>query len=127
MVLNETVSKLNTTTQQLTLTNTRLNQTAAELAAAKLELAQVKQELNNLPSLLIQQKLQHLNLTEPFSIYKDHGYVLANNIAADHTAAEAACGQCGGGYLVEIDDGDEYHFIVSFIKDKPKTDTYGYI
>ena len=28
---------------------------------------------------------------------------------------------------MEIDDGDEYHFIVSFIKDKPKTDTYGYI
>ena len=68
------------------------------------------------------------NLTKALSVYKGHRYVLVGPLPWNHTVAERTCEQYGG-YLVEVDDDEEYNFLVSFLKDKPKpgSEQFGFI
>ena len=101
--------RLNSTTAALEKTNTLLNATTKELEGTKAELADLKAFKDDLNDSMIL-------MAEATSTFKGHRYMYSYPVAAYSVALKEVFCKMYGGYLLEINDQQEYDFIVKFIK-----------
>lgn len=115
--LNATEEKLINTTTQLATTMTQLNATQVKLNATATQLDKTRSDLENMKTLRNNSKMA---VTVASTSFQGHEYILTRPAVVNVHMMELQC-QVLGGYLVEVDDQQEYDVIVKLIKENKIT------
>lgn len=128
--LNATKTVLSKTNQDLAATKAELGKTNQDLTATKAELGWMTQNLNATKAELDQMKAQRDNLKSALTVastsYNNHDYIVSIPQWDSAQLANIQC-QIFGGYLAEIDDQQEFDFLINFFKGNVPKGGYIYI
>ena len=121
-LLNETIVQLEMEIQNCNCNKTmvKLDQTSSELETLSIVQTKAQTELENLKTQL---NNTQLDIKDASFTYNGHKYIVSREFYRNIDVAQAICALFGG-YLVEIDDENEYQFINKTLTDLNINDNF---